>query len=140
MIIPSIDILGGQTVQLVGGREHALDAGDPRPIARRFAVAGEVAVVDLDAAIGSGSNTALIRDLLALAPCRVGGGIRDVATAIEWLDAGAAKVVLGTAATPEVLRELPRERVVAALDARDGEVVVRGWREGTGDSILERMR
>lgn len=140
MIIPSIDILGGQTVQLVGGREHALDAGDPRPIARRFAVAGEVAVVDLDAAIGSGSNTALIRDLLALAPCRVGGGIRDVATAIEWLDAGAAKVVLGTSATPEVLRELPRERVVAALDARDGEVVVRGWREGTGDSILERMR
>ncbi|HEX2839112.1 MAG TPA: phosphoribosyl-ATP diphosphatase [Phycisphaerales bacterium] len=140
MIIPSIDIMDGQTVQLIGGREHALSAGDPRPIAERFAVAGEVAVVDLDAAIGSGSNSDLVRDLLTIAPCRVGGGIRDVATAVKWLDAGAAKVVLGTAATPEVLRELPRERVIAALDARDGEVVVKGWREGTGESIVERMR
>lgn len=140
MIIPSIDLMGGQTVQLVGGREHALDAGDPRPIAERFALAGEIAVVDLDAAMGKGSNTALMRDLLPLAPCRVGGGIRDVRTAIEWLDAGATKVVLGTAATPELLRQLPKERVVAALDARDGEVVDHGWQKGTGESILERMK
>jgi len=140
MIIPSIDIMGGQTVQLIGGKEHALDAGDPRPIAERFAVAGEIAVVDLDAAIGSGSNSDQVRDLLTLAPCRVGGGIRDVGAAIKWLDAGAAKIVLGTAATPEVLRELPRERVIAALDARDGEVVVKGWRQGTGESIVERMK
>lgn len=140
MIIPSIDLMGGQTVQLVGGREHALDAGDPRPIAERFALAGDVAVVDLDAAIGTGSNAAAIREVLALAPCRVGGGIRDVATAVEWLDAGAAKVVLGTAATPEVLRELPRDRVIAALDADGGEVVVKGWRERTGEAIVDRMR
>lgn len=140
MIIPSIDIMGGQVVQLIGGSEHALSAGDPRPFAEAFAVAGEVAVVDLDAAIGKGSNSPMIRDLLAIAPCRVGGGIRDVATALQWLDAGASKVVLGTAATPEVLRQLPRDRVVAALDARDGEVVVKGWRQGTGESILERMR
>lgn len=140
MIIPSIDLMGGQTVQLVGGREHALDAGDPRPIAERFALAGEVAVVDLDAAMGKGSNAALMRDLLPLAPCRVGGGIRDHRTVIEWLDAGAAKVVLGTAATPELLRQLPKDRVVAALDARDGEVVDHGWQKGTGESILERMK
>jgi phosphoribosyl-ATP pyrophosphohydrolase len=140
MIIPSIDLMNGQTVQLVGGKDHALDAGDPRPIAHRFAIAGEIAVVDLDAAIGSGSNTDLIRELLPIAPCRVGGGIRDAASAIRWLDAGAAKVVLGTAATPDVLRDLPRDRVVAALDARDGEVVVKGWRQGTGESILDRMR
>jgi phosphoribosyl-ATP pyrophosphohydrolase len=140
VIIPSIDLMGGQTVQLVGGREHALDAGDPRPIAERFALAGDVAVVDLDAAIGTGSNAAAIREVLALAPCRVGGGLRDVATAIRWLDAGAAKVVLGTAATPEVLRELPRDRVIAALDADGGEVVVKGWRERTGESIVDRMR
>ncbi len=140
MIIPSIDLMGGQTVQLVGGKEHALDAGDPRPIAKRFALAGDVAVVDLDAAMGTGSNAELIHDLLAIAPCRVGGGIRDVRTAIQWLDAGAARVVLGTAATPDVLRELPTQRVIAALDARDGEVVVKGWREGTGESILDRMR
>jgi len=140
VIVPSIDLMGGQTVQLVGGREKALDAGDPRVIAERFAVAGEIAVVDLDAAIGTGSNAELMRSLLEIAPCRVGGGIRDVNTAIEWLDAGATKVVLGTAARPEVLRELPPARVIAALDAFNGEVVVKGWREGTGESILERMR
>ncbi|RLS51023.1 MAG: phosphoribosyl-ATP diphosphatase [Planctomycetota bacterium] len=140
MIIPSIDIMGGQTVQLIGGKEHALDAGDPRPIAQRFRLAGDIAVVDLDAALGRGSNAALIRDLLPIARCRVGGGIRDVRSAIEWLDAGAAQIVLGTAATPEVLRELPRQRVIAALDARDGEIVVKGWQEGTGESILDRMR
>lgn len=140
MIIPSIDIMGGQTVQLIGGKEHALDAGDPRPIAQRFALAGDIAVVDLDAALGRGSNAALIRDLLPIARCRVGGGIRDVRSAIEWLDAGAAQIVLGTAATPEVLRELPKQRVIAALDARDGEVVVKGWQESTGESILDRMR
>ncbi len=140
MIVPSIDIMGGQTVQLVGGKEHALDAGDPRPIAQLFAVAGEVAVVDLDAAMGRASNAGLVRDLLTIAPCRVGGGIRDVRAAIEWLDAGATKVVLGTAATPDVLRELPRDRVIAALDAKDGEVVVNGWQNRTGESIQDRMR
>lgn len=140
MIIPSIDLMDGSTVQLVGGRELALDAGDPRPIAERFRLAGEIAVVDLDAALGRGSNTAIIRELVKIASCRVGGGIRDVRSAIAWLDAGASKVVMGTAATPDLLRELPAPRVVAALDADRGEVVVKGWREGTGESILERMR
>jgi phosphoribosyl-ATP pyrophosphohydrolase len=139
MIVPSIDLQGGRCVQLVGGRELALDAGDPRPIAERFALAGEIAVVDLDAATGSGSHHALIEELLRLAPCRVGGGIRDVESALRWLDAGATRVVLGTAAAPEILAELPRERVVVALDARDGEVVVDGWRRGTGRGIEERM-
>ncbi len=139
MIVPSIDLMGGHAVQLVGGRELELDAGDPRPIAERFAVAGEIAVVDLDAALGQGSNAEVMRDLLRQAPCRVGGGIRTVEQARAWLDAGATKVVLGTAAQPEILRELPRERVIAALDAVDGEVVVRGWRERTGRGIAERM-
>jgi phosphoribosylformimino-5-aminoimidazole carboxamide ribonucleotide (ProFAR) isomerase len=64
--------------------------------------------------------------------CRVGGGIRDVETAVAWLDKGAAKVILGTAARPDILSKLPRERVIAALDARHGEVVVEGWKQGTG--------
>jgi len=140
MIIPSIDLMDGQTVQLVQGATRVLDAGDPRPIATKFARVGEIAVVDLDGAMSRGSNTALMRELLAIAPCRVGGGIRDAATALAWLDAGATKVVLGTAARPDVLRELPRERVIAALDARDGEVVVEGWKQGTGRGIIERMR
>jgi phosphoribosylformimino-5-aminoimidazole carboxamide ribonucleotide (ProFAR) isomerase len=57
--------MGGQTVQLVGGREHALDAGDPLPIAERFAPCGEVAVIDLDAALSQGDNAALIEKLCA---------------------------------------------------------------------------
>jgi phosphoribosyl-ATP pyrophosphohydrolase len=70
----------------------------------------------------------------------VGGGIRDVDSALAWLDAGAETVILGTAARPEVLRELPRERVIVALDAYDGEVVVEGWKKRTGLGVIDRMR
>lgn len=139
MIVPSIDLQGGQTVQLVGGEAKAIDAGDPLPIAERFALAGEIAVIDLDAAIGTGSNAALVERLVARFPCRVGGGVRDVGTAVAWLDKGARKVILGTAAKPEILGQLPRERVIAALDAKHGEVVVEGWKQGTGRGVLERV-
>lgn len=139
MIVPSIDLQDGQAVQLIGGEKKALDAGDPRPIARRYGLVGEIAVVDLDAALGRGNNAAVIEDLVELAPCRVGGGIRTLEVAVSWLDRGARSVVLGTAARPEILQALPRERVVAALDARHGEVVVEGWRKGTGRGVLERI-
>lgn len=137
MIIPSIDLQDGQAVQLIGGEKKALDAGDPCPIARQYGRVGEVAVVDLDGALGRGSNTAVIEELVALTPCRVGGGIRTVEAAIAWLDRGAVSVVLGTAARPEILQALPREGVIAALDARHGEVVVEGWQKGTGRGVLE---
>ena len=139
MIIPSIDIQNGKAVQLIGGEELEIDAGDPFPIAERFSVAGEIAVIDLDAAMGKGSNETVIRELVRLYPCRVGGGIRDVETARCWLDAGARSVILGTAARPEILRELPRDRLIAALDAKSGDVVVEGWQKSTGRGILERM-
>ena len=139
MIVPSIDLMDGRAVQLVQGRRKVLDAGDPRPIAERFARVGEVAVVDLDAALGRGSNAAVMEELCRLAPCRVGGGIRDRDAALDWLDRGASKVVLGTAAVPEVLRALPPERVVAALDAWEGEVVVKGWTERTGRTVYDGM-
>lgn len=139
MIVPSIDLRDARAVQLIGGREQALDAGDPRPLARTFGRVGEIAVVDLDAALGAGDNGDVVRELLRLAPCRVGGGIRDAEAAIRWLDQGARSVVLGTAATPDVLRRLPRDRTWAALDAVDGEVVVDGWRTRTGRGIAEHM-
>jgi phosphoribosyl-ATP pyrophosphohydrolase/phosphoribosyl-AMP cyclohydrolase len=140
MIIPSIDLMGGHTVQLVQGKRKVIDAGDPAPIARDFALVGEIAVVDLDAALGQGTNESLIEPLLRIADCRVGGGIRDARIAIRWLDAGATRVVLGTHAVPEVLRDLPRDRVIAALDARDGDVVTHGWTASTGTKIADRMR
>lgn len=139
MIIPSIDMMGGQAVQLIGGEKKAIDAGDPMPIAQRFCLAGEIAVIDLDAAIGTGNNEEMIQKLVKNYPCRVGGGIRDLKTAIKWLDAGATQIILGTAANVELLQQLPSERVIAALDARNGEVVVEGWRKGTGAKMLEKV-
>ncbi len=140
MIVPSIDIMGGRAVQLRRGEEFVLDGGDPIARLEEFSVAGEVAVVDLDAAFGQGSNAELIRDLVRRAPCRVGGGIRDLDSARRWLDAGAVQIMIGTAATPEFCGALPRERVVAAVDAKRGEVVVEGWRKKTGVPVLERVR
>ena len=137
MIIPSIDIMDGRAVQLIGGEKKAIDAGDPFPIAERFSIAGELAVIDLDAAMGKGDNKALIKRLVKQYRCRVGGGIRTYDAALEWLDAGAAKIIIGTAASPELLSRLPKDRLIAALDARHGEVVVEGWKKGTGRSIMD---
>ena len=131
--------MGGNAVQLIGGKEPAIDAGDPRPLAKKFGPYGEIAVIDLDAALGQGSNEATIKDLLPLARCRVGGGIRSYERAIEWLDAGAHKIILGTAATPELLARLPKERTIVALDSFDGEVVTHGWTKGTGDRVEDRL-
>ena len=139
MIVPSIDLMSQRAVQLIGGETLEIDAGDPRPIADRFGRVGEVAVIDLDAALGRPPQTETVRDLLQRAKCRVGGGIRSPQAAIDWLDAGAEKVILGTAATPDVLSKLPKDRVIAALDARDGEVLSHGWTRGTGTTILERI-
>jgi phosphoribosyl-ATP pyrophosphohydrolase/phosphoribosyl-AMP cyclohydrolase len=131
MILPSIDVMNGRAVQLVGGAGEPTDVGDPLELVERFGRLGLVPIVDLDAALGRGQNTELIREMLRRARCRVGGGIRSVEAALDWLDAGADSIVLGTMARPEILRELPRERVIAALDARDGEVVDHGWTRGT---------
>jgi len=140
VLVPSIDLMDGQAVQLVGGREKALDAGDPAAWMTRFRRVGEVAVIDLDAALGRGSNAGTIASLLDLGAARVGGGVRDERTAKAWLDRGAARVIVGTAAEPALLRALPRERVQVALDAVDGEVVTHGWRTRTGRSVPERLR
>lgn len=139
MLIPPIDLMAGEAVQLIGGKEPALSAGDPRPLAEKFGRIGEIAVIDLDAALGQGSNATTIRELLPLAKCRVGGGIRSGDAAIDWLDAGAHKVILGTAATPEVLAELPVDRTIVALDSFDGEVVTHGWTRGTGDRVEDKL-
>lgn len=139
MIVPSIDLMGGRAVQLVGGRGAPVESADPFETAARFAVIGQLAVIDLDAALGCGSNDEIVRELIRRHPCRFGGGIRTVGDALGWLDAGAEKVILGTAASPEILTKLPRERVLAALDGVEGEVVVRGWTEHTGATVLDRL-
>ena len=143
MIVPSIDISNGQAVQLIGGEELVIEAGDPRRLMERFSLVGEVAVIDIDAARGEGSNAAVIEELCSMGDVRVGGGIRDVSTAIDWLDLGADKVILGTAAREEILTQLPRDRVIVALDSRDDRVVTHGWRresETDPASAMEDLR
>lgn len=139
MIVPSIDISEGRAVQLRRGRELVLEGGDPFDRLDEFAVAGEVAVIDLDAARGTGNNADLIRRMVRRAPCRVGGGIRSVDSALDWLDSGAAKVIIGTAATVELCSQIPRHRVIAAVDAEHGEVVVEGWETPTGAAVIDRI-
>ena len=140
MIIPSIDISRGQAVQLIGGETLAIEAGDPFPLFEKFSIAGEVAVVDIDAARDDGDNRDLIRKLCRQGRVRVGGGIRDRDTAIRWLDDGADRIIIGTAANPDLLAALPAERVIVALDSRDGIVLSHGWRQSTGATVLDRLR
>ena len=139
MLIPSIDLMGGKAVQLVGGRRRVLEVEDVEALARRFRVYGTVAVVDLDAALGRGDNLPLVARLCRLARCRVGGGIRSPERAGEILRLGADSLVVGTAADPGFLSRLPRERTWVALDHRGGEVLDRGWRRRTGDAVARRM-
>lgn len=138
MIIPSIDIQNGKVVQLRLGRERVLtDPRDPIELARYFGRFGPVAVIDLDAAMDAGSNAALLAACCQVARCRVGGGIRSEEAVKQWIRRGAEKVIIGTAATPEFLRTFPRDWLIAAIDARDGEVVVEGWRKGTARPVGE---
>lgn len=139
MLIPSIDIMGGRAVQLVGGERFELDGGDPMELAERFSVLGEIAVVDLDAAMGKGSNIDLVCTIASRYPCRVGGGVRDEATMVRLLDAGARTVMVGTMATPEFLSAFPRERLLAALDNKAGVVMTEGWTRSSGLTVLERV-
>lgn len=140
MIHPSIDLLGGRVVQLRGGNPDdckvAID--DVFGVAEQFHRHGELAVIDLDAALGRGDNLELIASLCARFDCRVGGGIRDHARADRVLRAGARKIIIGTRAEPAFLSRYPRERLIVALDARAGRVVDHGWTKTTGDSVLER--
>lgn len=141
MIIPSIDIMGGRAVQLRQGKEHVLTSDkDPIELARQFNRYGEVAVIDLDAALGQGDNKQLVKDLCKVADVRAGGGVRSVETARELLRAGAKKVIVGTAANEELLSKLPSERVMVALDQVDGKVVDNGWRTSTGESVIDRAK
>lgn len=137
MLIPSIDLYNGQAVQWRQGKEKVLARDDVRELLAEFSLFGEVALIDLNAALGEGDNKALIKDLLKLAPCRVGGGIRDLETARDYLKAGASKIILGTAARADWVSKLPRDALVFAIDANGDEWVTKGWREGTGKKVLD---
>lgn len=139
MIVPSIDILDGRAVQLRGGRHPMIDVGDPEKLAEKLSRLGEIAVVDLNAALGKGSNKGIILRLLAKYPCRIGGGIRSRELAFEYLDAGARHVMIGTKANPDFLAALPANRVIAALDMSWDTIMVEGWTRKTEDGVFAKI-
>jgi phosphoribosylformimino-5-aminoimidazole carboxamide ribotide isomerase len=136
VIIPCIDLMGGKVVQLVQGREKALEGGTPLEMIERFAVFQEIQAIDLDAAMGQGSNDDLVELIAARATARVGGGVRSGERARLLIEQGAHRVIVGTAAFQrELLQEIADavgpERLIVALDSRGGKVVVKGWQEAT---------
>jgi phosphoribosylformimino-5-aminoimidazole carboxamide ribotide isomerase len=149
ILYPAIDIRGGQAVRLLQGdyeRETAYDA-DPVDAAKRWAGEGAefLHVVDLDGAkVGAPQNLEAVRRIAAAVDCpiQVGGGLRDAESVASILDAGAERVVIGTAALrdPAFLTEALEkhgERVIVSVDARDGKVALSGWTEAGEEGVVE---
>lgn len=136
MIIPCIDLMDGKVVQLVQGREKALEGGTPLEMLEKFAAFPEIQVIDLDAAMDRGSNDDLVELIAARAVARVGGGVRSPERARMLIQQGAHRVIIGTAAFQrELLQKIADavgpERLIIALDSKGGKVVVKGWQQVT---------
>jgi phosphoribosylformimino-5-aminoimidazole carboxamide ribonucleotide (ProFAR) isomerase len=139
MIIPCIDLMGSKVVQLVQGKRKALELPDPLAVLARFASFEEVQVIDLDAAMGGTPQAGVVRELCQRKRCRVGGGIRSVERAVQAVEHGAHKVIVGSRAftacgidfefLDALLKAVPRERLMIAVDCLGDRVAVRGWSE-----------
>lgn len=128
MIIPSIDLMNGKAVQLKQGREKVLEREDVFELAKYYSRFGDIAVIDLDSAFGNeNNNEKLIEQLCKIAPCRVGGGIRTIEKAKRLIACGAKKIIIGTAASEEFLSQLPKDKVIVAIDAKHGKITTEGW-------------
>lgn len=128
MLVPSIDLMDGKAVQLKQGKEKVLEREDVFELARYYSRFGEVAVIDLDAAMNTGKNNEeLIKQLCKILPCRVGGGIRTVDKAQRIISYGAKKIIIGTAASEEFLAQLPKDKVIVAIDTKNGKITTEGW-------------
>lgn len=150
MLVPSIDLKGGQVVQLVQGERPALATDDVDAWVRKFQGFPRVQLIDLDAAMGAGDNDALVRRVAPRLPCRVGGGIRTIDRAREVLGYGAAAVIVGSSlfrngrpdlAFAEALAAaIGPDRVIAAVDSKEGQVAVKGWTETVALTAVEAVR
>lgn len=150
MLIPSIDLMRGKIVQLIQGEKKALEFDDFEEWVARFSRFPLVQLIDLDAAIGSDSNSNLIEWFVRRLPCQVGGGIRSTEVARNMLELGAQRVILGSsliengqinvAFAKRMAGELGADKLVFAIDARGGKVAIRGWREITSLTPLEMVR
>jgi len=146
VILPCIDLMDGKVVQLVQGRDKALEGDAPLEMLRRFAAFPEIQVIDLNAAMGTGENSALVELLASRAKCRIGGGVRTADRARRLIDQGAHRIVVGTAAFTPVIEDIAAavgpERILIALDSKNGRIVIKGWREATdftAEQVIERL-
>jgi phosphoribosylformimino-5-aminoimidazole carboxamide ribotide isomerase len=144
VLIPCIDLQGGQAVQLVHGRRRELAVADVFGLLDKFRNYPWLHIIDLDAAMGKSGNDALVRELCVRArskykmKVRVGGGIRSASRAAAIAEAGAEQVIIGSAAFNagklnarffrQLRKKLSRRRIVVALDTKKGRIAIDGWR------------
>ena len=162
MVISSIDLKNGHVVQLKNGKDLMLERDDADALIRQFDMYGEVAVIDLDAALGNTDakgntvNTPLLKSLLRRGNVRTGGGIRSVKRARELISLGAEKVIIGSAAwksnpaqgesvlNEDFLNELAaaigKDRIIISVDAINGKIAVKGWTETVDIPLVEGAR
>jgi phosphoribosylformimino-5-aminoimidazole carboxamide ribotide isomerase len=150
MLIPSIDLLDGKVVQLVQGKQKALEFEDAEPWVSRFSGYPMVQLIDLNAALGTGSNARLVEKIAGRLSCQVGGGIRSHSAARTMLEAGAQRVIVASALfsggridrpfAESLAGAVGPDRLVFALDAVGGRVAIHGWKQRTEVSPLEMLQ
>ena len=153
MLIPSIDLLGGQIVQLVQGEKLRLAFDDFEFWIAKFSKFPLVQLIDLDAAMRQGDNSALVAQIAKRLPVQVGGGIRTVERARQVLDSGARRIIIGssffsaegavnTAFAAELAAAVGADHVVAGIDTKNGRIAVKGWKaqvELTPDEAIPQL-
>ena len=149
IIYPAIDIRGGRCVRLTEGRFDAetVFADDPAEMALKWAGLGAefLHLVDLDGALaGEGKNVPVIERILQSVsiPVQLGGGIRNLETIEKLLDLGVTRLILGSAAVknPELVAEACKKypgHIAVGIDAKNGEVAIEGWGQGSGVAATE---
>ena len=139
MLIPSIDLLGGRIVQLVQGEKLRLAFDDFENCIEKFSRFPLVQLIDLDAAMRQGDNSDLVAQIAKRLPVQAGGGIRSVDRAQQVLDAGAKRVIIGSALfsdqgavntefATELAAAVGAEHIVAGIDTKNGRIAVKGWK------------
>ena len=153
MLIPSIDLLGGRIVQLVQGEKLRLAFDDFEYWIEKFSRYPLVQLIDLDAAMRQGDNSVLVEQIAKRLPCQAGGGIHSIERARQVLDAGAKRVIIGSALfsaegavdtkfASELAQSVGVERVVAGIDTKNGHIAVKGWKsqvELTPDEAIPQL-
>jgi phosphoribosylformimino-5-aminoimidazole carboxamide ribotide isomerase len=153
MLIPSIDLLGGRIVQLVQGEKLRLAFDDFEYWIEKFTRFPLVQLIDLDAAMRQGENSALVEQIAKRLPVQAGGGIHTVERARQVLEAGAKRVIVGSALfsgegtvntefAAKLAESVGAERVVAGIDTRNGRITVKGWKaqvELTPDEAIPQL-